>query len=91
MSQLTVRNLTVGYKHSTVLHGIDLPDIAPGQVVALVGPNGAGKSTCCAALQDCCRRRARFVWVISICCAASVANALLFWVSCPRPCPMALP
>ncbi len=45
MSLLQVRNLTVGYKRSTVLHGIDLPDVAPGQVVALVGPNGAGKST----------------------------------------------
>jgi iron complex transport system ATP-binding protein len=45
MSLLRVRNLTVGYKRSTVLHGIDLPDITPGQVVALVGPNGAGKST----------------------------------------------
>ena len=45
MSLLAVRQLTVGYKRKTVLHGIDLPDIAPGQVVALVGPNGAGKST----------------------------------------------
>jgi iron complex transport system ATP-binding protein len=45
MSLLHVRQLTVGYKRKTVLHGIDLPPIAPGQVVALVGPNGAGKST----------------------------------------------
>ena len=45
MSLLQVRNLSVGYKRSAVLHGIELPDIAPGQVVALVGPNGAGKST----------------------------------------------
>lgn len=45
MSRLHVRQLTVGYKRKTVLHGIDLPDVAPGQVVALVGPNGAGKST----------------------------------------------
>jgi len=45
MSLLHVRQLTVGYKRKTVLHGIDLPDVAPGQVVALVGPNGAGKST----------------------------------------------
>jgi iron complex transport system ATP-binding protein len=45
MSTLTVRQLNVGYKGRTVLHGIDLPDIEPGQIVALVGPNGAGKST----------------------------------------------
>lgn len=45
MSLLHVRQLSVGYKRSTVLHGIDLPNIEPGQVVALVGPNGAGKST----------------------------------------------
>lgn len=45
MSRLHVRQLTVGYKRKTVLHDIDLPDVAPGQVVALVGPNGAGKST----------------------------------------------
>jgi iron complex transport system ATP-binding protein len=45
MSLLRVGQLTVGYKRKTVLHGIDLPDVSPGQVVALVGPNGAGKST----------------------------------------------
>jgi iron complex transport system ATP-binding protein len=45
MSVLQVRQLTVGYKRGTVLHGIDLPDVTPGQVIALVGPNGAGKST----------------------------------------------
>lgn len=45
MSALHVRQLSVGYKGRTVLHGIDLPDTVPGQIVALVGPNGAGKST----------------------------------------------
>lgn len=45
MSTLQVRNLSVGYKRATVLHGISLPDLLPGQVIALVGPNGAGKST----------------------------------------------
>jgi iron complex transport system ATP-binding protein len=45
MSALQVRGLSVGYKGRAVLHGIDLPDIEPGQIVALVGPNGAGKST----------------------------------------------
>jgi iron complex transport system ATP-binding protein len=45
MSGLKVQGLTVAYKRNLVLHGIDLPELLPGQVVALVGPNGAGKST----------------------------------------------
>lgn len=45
MSALQVSRLNVGYKGRAVLHAIDLPDIEPGQIVALVGPNGAGKST----------------------------------------------
>ncbi|WDY59828.1 ABC transporter ATP-binding protein [Pseudomonas sp. PSKL.D1] len=45
MSSLHVHDLTVGYKRNTVLHGITLPALAAGELVALVGPNGAGKST----------------------------------------------
>jgi iron complex transport system ATP-binding protein len=55
MSALQVKQLSVGYKGRRVLHGIDLPDIEPGQLIALVGPNGAGKSTllrCLAGLLD---------------------------------------
>lgn len=45
MNALTIRQLQVAYKGRAVLHGIDLPEITSGQIVALVGPNGAGKST----------------------------------------------
>jgi urea transport system ATP-binding protein len=39
-----VRNLSVAYGQSEVLHGIDL-SVARGEIVALVGRNGMGKST----------------------------------------------
>jgi len=39
-----VRNLSVAYGQSEVLHGIDLSVIS-GEIVALVGRNGMGKST----------------------------------------------
>lgn len=47
---LRIRNLDVSYRRAPVLHAIDLPDIVPGSLVALVGPNGAGKSTLLRAL-----------------------------------------
>src|ERR1700757_57203 len=39
-----VRNLSVAYGQSEVLHGIDL-SVTSGEIVALVGRNGMGKST----------------------------------------------
>jgi urea transport system ATP-binding protein len=39
-----VRNLSVAYGQSQVLHGIDLT-VRPGEIVAVVGRNGMGKST----------------------------------------------
>ncbi|MGD9507787.1 MAG: ABC transporter ATP-binding protein [Geminicoccaceae bacterium] len=42
---LLVRDLTVGYGREPIVHGVSLPELAPGTVTALVGPNAAGKST----------------------------------------------
>lgn len=42
---LTIAGLQVHCRGTQILHGIDLPAIEPGTLVALVGPNGAGKST----------------------------------------------
>jgi len=41
---LSMRSVTAGYGHTTVLRDINF-DVADGEVVALLGPNGAGKST----------------------------------------------
>jgi len=41
---LEIHDLTVAYRKTPVLYGIDL-EIEPGQLVGIVGPNGAGKST----------------------------------------------
>ena len=41
---LDVRNLSVAYGQSQVLHGINFA-VAPGEIVAVVGRNGMGKST----------------------------------------------
>ncbi len=42
--QLTVENLTLGYKDRTVIEGLELA-IAPGKVTSIVGANACGKST----------------------------------------------
>ena len=47
---LKADNITVAYSRRQILHGLSLPDLAPGGLVALVGPNGAGKSTLLRAL-----------------------------------------
>lgn len=44
MSDLVARDLTVTYRRSPVLRGVDL-DAPSGSITGIVGPNGAGKST----------------------------------------------
>src|SRR5229473_4820154 len=41
---LDVRNLSVAYGQSQVLHGVNFT-VTPGEIVAVVGRNGMGKST----------------------------------------------
>src|SRR5260370_18800851 len=41
---LDVRNLSVAYGQSQVLHGVNFA-VTPGEIVAVVGRNGMGKST----------------------------------------------
>lgn len=42
---LSIGELHVGYGRREVLHGVTLPSLESGKVVALLGPNGSGKST----------------------------------------------
>ncbi len=42
--ELRARDLTAGYRGTTVVHQVDLT-VRAGEVTALVGPNGSGKST----------------------------------------------
>ena len=42
---LSLHHIHAGYRGKPVLAGISLPDIVPGQILALTGPNAAGKST----------------------------------------------
>ena len=44
MTQLSVRNLTSGYKRSDIIHNMTF-EAQPGELIALIGPNGSGKST----------------------------------------------
>ncbi len=44
MSAIAVRDLTVAFDGTEVLHGVDL-DVAEGAIVALLGPSGCGKTT----------------------------------------------
>lgn len=47
---LRAENISVAYGRRQILHGLSLPELQPGSLVALVGPNGAGKSTLLRAL-----------------------------------------
>ncbi|HRF08567.1 MAG TPA: ABC transporter ATP-binding protein [Xanthobacteraceae bacterium] len=42
---LSIRGLRAGYGPRTVIGGLSISGIEPGQIVSLVGPNAAGKST----------------------------------------------
>ena len=44
-SGLALRGLACGYRDKLVLDNLNVPEIAPGSLVALVGANAAGKST----------------------------------------------
>ncbi|MGB8971211.1 MAG: ABC transporter ATP-binding protein, partial [Pseudomonas capeferrum] len=47
---LSIEHLCVAYGARQILHGVTLPALPAGSLVALVGPNGAGKSTLLRAL-----------------------------------------
>lgn len=45
MRVLSIKNVSVHYGRRSVLQGLTLPDLIPGEVTVLAGPNAAGKST----------------------------------------------
>lgn len=49
MSLVSVKNISVGYGATQVLHDVTL-SIEPGEIVTIVGPNGSGKTTLLRAL-----------------------------------------
>ena len=53
---LAVKNLSVAYGQSRILHGVSL-DVQPGQVSCLMGRNGAGKTTAMKAIMGLLKAR----------------------------------
>ena len=54
---LLIEGVSVAYGTRQILHGVSLPALPAGSLVALVGPNGAGKSTLLRALAGLERMR----------------------------------
>lgn len=54
---LLIEGVSVAYGARQILHGVSLPALPAGSLVALVGPNGAGKSTLLRALAGLERMR----------------------------------
>jgi len=54
---LLIEGVSVAYGARQILHGVNLPALPAGSLVALVGPNGAGKSTLLRALAGLERMR----------------------------------
>jgi iron complex transport system ATP-binding protein len=44
LPRLALENLTIGFKHKTILRDLTLT-VKPGELIALAGPNGGGKTT----------------------------------------------
>lgn len=42
---LRIKQLSVGYRHRSIVSQMTMPPLYSGQLTALIGPNGAGKST----------------------------------------------
>lgn len=45
MTGLAIDGLSAGYGRRPVVRGVDVPDLRPGTLTALLGPNASGKST----------------------------------------------
>ena len=54
---LLIEGVSVAYGARQIVHGVSLPALPAGSLVALVGPNGAGKSTLLRALAGLERMR----------------------------------
>lgn len=48
--QLSIRDLSAGYRGREVIRGLSLMPLGPGEVLSVIGPNAAGKSTLLRAL-----------------------------------------
>ena len=59
---LSIRDFSVGYRRRPVLSRISMPDLALGQMVAVLGGNGAGKSTFLKALSGYLKADGRAVF-----------------------------